>query len=109
MRGRILSTLKTKRPVWLIIAGFIVILSLAYLLQKAGVLGPTRGGQFPNRVILWKISDHTTGNTPLVNDINGTDAPEYANESVVVPLRRASDGSIENLLRFQGEFEYRSN
>lgn len=80
-------------------------------LNRKGLLGPIRGGQINHYFLQWKVSDHsTTGGSDnlLLNQLDGTDEPEYARENVVLQLNRNGDGSLTALPRLQGKLEYRS-
>lgn len=95
---------------YVVVAAIIIAVIVSFNFSRQGLLGPIRGGPFPNMFLQWKISDHTTDNNPLPldNQLNGTDAPEYAREGVVVQLQRQSNGDLLALPRYQGTLEYRA-
>lgn len=87
----------------------IVVVVVILNLNRRGLLGPIKGGRENGFTLIWRISDHTATDAPLVNQLSGTtDEPKYEGDSVI-KLTLRGDGGLEALPRLQGQLEYHLN
>ena len=95
---------------YIIVAAVIIALIVLFNFSRQGLLGPIRGDSNRNPAVIWSVTDHRLGtnNSLLINDINGSDLPEYIQEGIV-PLQRDSNGDLVALPRVQGTLEYYKN
>ena len=94
--------------IYIVVAAVIIALIVLFNFSRQGLLGPIRGDRSGDPIVIWSVTDHgvETNNPPLINDLNGSDLPEYPLEGVVVSLRRDSNGNLVALPRIQGTLEY---
>jgi len=116
---RISPTLEriNRQALGLLTVSVVVIVGILLLLKQNDILGPIRDDSDSKIKLQWKISDHTstnntndhtsTNNTnvPLSNTIDGKDVPKY-NDADVLGLKRAGNGDLDVLPRFQGELDF---
>lgn len=97
-----------RQALGLLTVSVVVIVGILLLLKQNDILGPIRDDSDSKIKLQWKISDHTsTNNTnvPLSNTIDGKDVPKY-NDADVLGLKRAGNGDLDVLPRFQGELDF---
>lgn len=94
----------SSKVVVLALTGLVVLITASFLVWKVGqdYVSPSIDFKdFGGTKIAFKVSDRSSTDTPLENKLTGTDAANYTDYSVAVPVNR------DQMLRIQGQVLFR--